>query len=394
MKRRTFLRNSGLASSAFFFPKFLLDGRSELMKGGTNKKLIVIQLSGGNDGLNTIIPHTNDIYYNARPSLSWHESEVLKIHDHFSLNPGLEALQELYDQGEWSIINNVGYPNPDRSHFRSMDIWHTASGSEKYLQTGWLGRYLDHNCTGIADAHKALEIGDELSLALKGNDYNGFVVNDIKTINRAMNNPFVSNHKTSPAQNENLDYLYKVLVDTKQSSDYLYEKSKIYDSKIDYPIDKFGKDMKKVAELINSGNDSSIYYLSLSGFDTHVFQKNKQKRLLKIYADSIASLVKDLKQNENMDDVLIMTFSEFGRRVKENASGGTDHGTANNVFLMGTKLKQAGLYMDEIDLKDLDKGDLKYKIDFRSVYADIVNNWLYENPSKLLMGDFKPLGVV
>jgi uncharacterized protein (DUF1501 family) len=275
-----------------------------------------------------------------------------------------------------------------------MDIWHTASGSDKYLSTGWLGRYLDHQCNGQGDAHKALEISDQLSLALKGEVYNGFVMKDAKTIKKSLENPFLTYDANYDLANENLGYLYKVLADTKQSADYLHEKSKIYKSKTEYPLNPFGKSLKTVAELINSGNDSKIYYLSLGSFDTHVFQKPTQNRLLKVYAESVHAFIKDLKETGKMDDVLIMTFSEFGRRVAQNASNGTDHGTANNVFLMGTKLKKQGLYSDEIDLKDLDNGDLKYKIDFRSVYSDILKGWLDSDPNILIPNKFAGLGLV
>ena len=394
MKRRSFITNSGIATGAMFFPQFLKAGIEGIVKNSGNKKLVVIQLSGGNDGLNTIIPHYNDIYYQLRPSISIGDDEAIKIHENFSLNPGLEAIQPLYDNGEWAIINNVGYPNPDRSHFRSMDIWHTASGSDKYLQSGWIGRYLDHNCSGSGDAHKALEINDELSLALKGKEYNGFVMNDVNTLKNSLKNPFLNDTEHQEDSNGNLNYLYKVLADTRQSADYLYEKSKIYRSKVDYPLGKFSKSLKMISELINSGNDSTIYYASLSGFDTHVFQMGKQKRLLKTYAEAVSAFIEDLKQNDQMDDVLIMTFSEFGRRVKQNASNGTDHGTANNVFIMGNNLKKAGMYSSEIDLEDLDDGDLKYKVDFRSVYADIIQNWMKADSKKILLEDFSPLGIV
>ncbi len=393
MDRRSFVKYSGIASSALFFPKFLRNAKLDIGANSKGRKLVVIQLSGGNDGLNTIIPINNDIYYKLRPSLSIPYSDAIKIEDEFGLNPGLEALRDLYNNGEWAIVNNVGYPNPDRSHFRSMDIWHTASGSEEYLQTGWLGRYLDHNCTGKADAHKALEINDELSLVLKGQSYNGFVMNDPKLLKRSLENPFVSKAPISD-MNENLDYLYKVLADTKESADYIYERSKTYNSKVNYPQNEFGKSMKMVAELINGGNDSTVYYVSLSGFDTHVFQQGKQKRLLKNYAEAVSAFIKDLKGGNMMDETLIMTFSEFGRRVAQNASGGTDHGTANNIFLMGSKLKKAGIYGGVIDLEDLDNGDLKYKVDFRSVYADVIQNWLETDIDKVMKTSFEPLSIV
>ncbi len=172
MNRRNFLKSSGLASTSLLIPSFLSDFRvNKLFKSRSGKILVVVQLSGGNDGLNTIVPFQNDIYYKSRPTLGINNSEVLKVSDELGFNPALQSLQGLYDQGLLSIVNSVGYPNPDRSHFRSMDIWHTASSSDEYLSTGWLGRYLDSNCP---TPYYALEVDDSLSLALKGATRNGF----------------------------------------------------------------------------------------------------------------------------------------------------------------------------------------------------------------------------
>lgn len=360
----------------------------------TGKNLVVIQLSGGNDGLNTIIPYQNDVYYQSRPSLAIPKKEVLGATDELGFHPSMQALHNLYEQGLVSIVNSVGYPNPIRSHFRSMDIWHTASGSESHWQTGWLGRYLDSNCASCT--HHALELDDSISLALKGELHSGFAMENVRQLKRTSDNRFLKAVATQsqPSENETVAYLYKTMLNTQQSADYLFERSKVHQSKTDYPKGSFGRDMKQVSELITADTDTRVYYVSLGGFDTHAGQKNTQKRLLQQFSDGVGALVKDLQQNDLFDDVMIMAFSEFGRRVQQNASNGTDHGTANNVFLVGNQLKKAGFYNASPNLLDLDNGDLKYDVDFRRLYATLLNNWLEADASSILNGRFSPLGII
>lgn len=397
MKRRSFLQKSAMASTSIFVPAFLKAYQPKnLFNSRSGKILVIVQLSGGNDGLNTVIPYRNDIYYQQRPTLAVQKNEVLQVSDQLGLNPVLSPLQSLYDDGLLSIVNNVGYPNPDRSHFRSMDIWHTASESNEYLSTGWLGRYLDSSCQGCEAAHHALEVDDELSLALKGQQKKGFAMSNPQQLKRQTNNPLLKHlaGQDHHDHEENVAYLYKIMADTYSSADYLSEKAKTYSSKMTYPVSAFGKRLKQIAELISADTDTRIYYVSLSGFDTHVNQKNQQERLLKQYAEGMKAFVKDLKQNGLLDDTLIMTFSEFGRRVKQNASRGTDHGTANNLFLIGGKLKQPGFYNEGPDLSALDKGDLIYKVDFRDVYATILDKWLESNSRKILNDSFQGLNFI
>ena len=195
-------------------------------------------------------------------------------------------------------------------------------------------------------------------------------------------------------ENENVAYLYKVLTETQNSADYLYQKTKHGKSHGQYPNTPFGKKLKTMAELVTADTDTKIYYISLSGFDTHAYQIGKHPKLLKQYADGVEALIKDLKSNSLFDDTLIMTFSEFGRRVKQNASKGTDHGTANNLFLMSGSLKKKGLLNEGPDLSNLDKGDLIYKVDFRSVYATILDNWLNTSHAGVLGKQFNKLHFV
>lgn len=394
--RRDFLKNSIFASSSLLIPAFLKAGAPNYLmnKGRNGRKLVVIQLSGGNDGLNTVVPYQNDIYYKLRPTINIGQQEVLKLNDELGLHPSLKPLRSLYDDGLLSIINNVGYPNPDRSHFRSMDIWQTASDSNEFLSTGWLGRYMDA-FGSVVEPHQVLEMDDTMSLALKGANHNGYAVGNIKQLKKGASNKFlkavVDHH--DHAHEGNTAYLYRTLADTFESADYLHDQSQVYSTSSTYPSSAFGKSLKQTAELIISGADTSVYYVSMGGFDTHANQLGQQSKLLKKYADGVAVFMKDLKANGMLDDVLVMTFSEFGRRVKQNASRGTDHGTASNVFLMGGGLKKPGFYNNGPDLSNLDNGDLKYSIDFRRIYASLLNDWLGVDNRMVLGKEFATLGV-
>jgi uncharacterized protein (DUF1501 family) len=397
--RREFIKRSALATvGGLLIPNFLkaFEQKQQFLQANNDKILVVIQLSGGNDGLNTVVPFRNDIYYRERPTIAIQPEKVLKLNDEIGLNPAMEKLRELYDEGFLNIINNVGYPNPERSHFRSMDIWQTASDSDQYLQTGWLGRYLDANCAGDCASYKALEIDDTLSLAMKGEKIKALSVLDTEKLYRQVHGDFISKiAKTQPAEHsENLNYLYKTLAETASSAEVLHTKSKIYKSNASYPQGELGQRLKTISELILSGMPTSVYYVSISGFDTHVNQVNQQERLLRNYSEAVNTFVHELKQNNKLNDVMIMTFSEFGRRVKQNASGGTDHGTANNVFLMGGSLKADRVLNEAPNLKDLDEGDLKYSVDFRQIYATILRNWLNVNDLAILGKRFDGLGFV
>jgi uncharacterized protein (DUF1501 family) len=388
MDRRGFLKMSGIAGTSLLMPNFLKAAGMKMIKF-EGKILVVIQLSGGNDGLNTVVPFRNDDYYRLRPTISISESEVLKLNDSLGFNPALEGLKNIYDQGLLTVINNVGYPNPDRSHFRSMDIWHSGSSSNEFWYSGWLGRYLDAQCGNGKPAHSVLEIDDTLSLAVKGELKNALGVTSPKMLYDSVRSLNVVNN--SQTGNDNLDYLYKTLADTKYSAEYLYDQSTIYSSSVTYPNTELGKHLKTISELIVSGCETSVYYCEHSGFDTHFGQLGKQKNLLSQYSEAVSAFVEDLKLNNKMNDVTIMTFSEFGRRVEQNASGGTDHGTANNVFIINGELKKPGVYNETPDLKNLDQGDLIYQIDFRNVYSTILRKVLKADDVAILKNNFSPL---
>ncbi|MCK8521874.1 DUF1501 domain-containing protein [Aquimarina sp. D1M17] len=394
MRRRDFLKQSVFASGMTLVPSFLkgMEFLSPEQLSGY-KNVIIIQLSGGNDGLNTIIPISNDIYHRLRPSIAKKSDQTLAITNDLAFNLNLKPLKELYDKGEVSIINNVGYPNPNRSHFRSTDIWQTASNTNEYLSTGWVGRYLDANCQ---HPYQAIEVDTSLSLALKGNSINGIAVSDPRQLYRTTREPFfkdiVGHAHKEMLDEDNQGYLYKTMLETYSSASYIHETSKIYITDTEYPQTKFAKNLKTIADFIVSGLKTRVYYSSLGGFDSHVNQLNSQDRLLKVYSEAIGALVKDLKKNDRFKDTLILTFSEFGRRVKQNGSRGTDHGAANNVIAIGGSLKRAGVYNELPNLSNLDEnGDLRFTVDFRSIYATILGNWLQVKDHTILNQNFKKL---
>lgn len=395
-------------------PHFLKAYESQMLGKGpvsTGKILVVVQLSGGNDGLNTVIPYRNDIYYRERPTIAIRPEKVLQLNDEIGLHPAMEPLKALYDDGLLTVINNVGYPNPDRSHFRSMDIWQTASDSNKYVNTGWVGRYLDAACAGKAQQpYRTIEVDDTLSLAMKGSELNGLAVLEPKKLYNQTRSSLITglskvNRTGHDAhQPESVAYLYKTLAATVSSADYVYEKVNRTSQPISpvpagtilaaYPSNELGNRLKTVAQLIQAGVDTSVYYVSISGFDTHINQPGQQERLLGQYAEAVGAFMTDLKTAGRQNDVLMMTFSEFGRRVKQNASNGTDHGTANNVFLIGGGLPARRVLNEAPDLTKLTDGDLTYSVDFRQIYATLLHDYLGADDVAILGRKFDGVKIV
>ncbi|MCW3092080.1 MAG: hypothetical protein JWP81_3149 [Ferruginibacter sp.] len=385
IKRKEFLQIGSLATASFMLPKFLKAFEKPKMVPPGNKVVVVIQFSGGNDGLNTVIPVQNDIYYKSRPGIGIAKDKALSITTEVGLNPALEAFKGLHDNGEMAILNSVGYPNPDRSHFRSMDIWHSASNSKDYINTGWIGRYLDAQCKGCDKPTQAVEIDDVLSLALKGENANGLAFKDPRKLYNTSNEKYFREiNADHHSGGETADYLYKTMSGTLSSADYIFQQSKLHPSAESYPSTALGKDLKTIASLILSDINTKVYYVSLGSFDTHVNQENQQKRLFTELNGAVEAFTADMKKNSRFEDVLLMTFSEFGRRVTQNASGGTDHGTANNMFFISGGLKEKGLLNAMPDLSDLKDGDLQYQVDFRDVYATVLNRWLQADDQLIL----------
>jgi len=399
IKRRKFIQLGSLATATLMMPKFLkaFETTGIAMVPPGNKVVVVLQLSGGNDGLNTVIPVRNDIYHKSRPGIGISKDKALMLNDEAALHPELTILKNLYDDGSLGVLNSVGYPNPDRSHFRSMDIWQTGSASTEFITTGWIGRYLDKQCDQCNQPTQAMEIDDILSLALKGANEKGIAFKDPRRLYNASHENYFKQLAAQHHAEEHerpVDYLYKTMAETLSSADYIFEQSRLHPTIASYPQTELGAAFKTISSLILSDINTKIYYVSLGSFDTHVSQQNRQAHLFKQMNEAVGAFVTDLKNNNRFDDVLLFTFSEFGRRVSQNASGGTDHGTANNVFLVSGSLKQKGLINELPNLTDLEDGDLKYKIDFKQVYATVLNKWLHADDKLILNKQYEYLSFI
>ena len=396
-KRKEFIQIGSLATASLMLPKFLKAFEGRPMVPAGNKVVVVLQLSGGNDGLNTVIPVRDDLYYKSRPGLGIVKSKAVSLTDEVGLHPALTGFKDLYDDGSLGIINSVGYPNPDRSHFRSMDIWQTASQSNEYWTSGWVGRYLDAQCNGCDKPTQAIEIDDVLSLSMKGLHNKGIAVKDPRRLYGTANEKFfkdvMKNHPGDVGE-ESVDYLYKTMSETLSSADYIFKQSKLHPTSAEYPKTELGTSLKTIASLIFSDINTKVYYVSLGSFDTHINQNAQQQRLFTEMNNAVKSFTDDLKANGRFNDVLLFTFSEFGRRVSQNASGGTDHGTANNMFLVSGGLKKKGMINALPNLADLNEGDLKYQVDFKNVYATVVNKWLNADAGKILGKEYEMMDFI
>ena len=395
MDRRKFLKYSALSSvGSAFVPNFLF-GLNEKLEGSALRKpkLVVIQLTGGNDGLNTVIPFRNDQYYRSRPTVAIPSNDIIRLDDELGLNPKMEKFSRLFKEGCVSIINSVGYPNQSRSHFASMDIWHSAADVNKQSKTGWIGNYLD-----VLDkkSHHALEINKQLSGSLKGKNISGMAVQNVGRIQRILHEHDNLLHRSNqfPAGEDNNSFLYQSLININQSADYIKDAHTIKTDNVDFPKTKIGENLSTVSQLIRSGIDTEIYYLSLRGFDSHVNQRKSHDQLLDRYSSAIYHFVESLKKSGHFKDTLILTFSEFGRRVSENGSKGTDHGKGNSVFIIGEHLKQPGIFNDYDDLKRLDNGDIPFKVDFKNIYSDIISEWFKESTKGIISSRYKSLEII
>jgi uncharacterized protein (DUF1501 family) len=376
MNRRNFLSLTGtFTGGMLILPDFLhAIGNSNALITG-NECVIFIQLNGGNDGLNTFIPFQDDAYYYSRPKIAIAKNEVLNMSKGMGFHPALKDLARIMQEANLSVIQNVGYPEPNRSHFRSQEIWQTASSSNEYLSNGWLGRYMDihyhdHNPVG------AVNLDSIDNLALKGKSPNATTVREP---NRYKSNSKSNSDKLS--DNPQLDFVRKIANSVTEGSEEIQKALAKTSKSISYPNTKLGKNLEWIAQLIKGNLNTSVYYTSQNGYDTHDNQIPSQKRNFTELNDAVSTLYDDLKASGKLATTTIVIFSEFGRRVKDNGSG-TDHGTAAPMFIIGGNNK-GKIIGDNPNLIDLDEGDLKYKIDFRSVYATLLLNKLNFDPTKI-----------
>src|SRR5262245_41130208 len=359
--------------------------------GGRTKVLVVVQLGGGNDGLNTIVPVGDDDYYRARPTLAIPRAQAVELVDGLAVHPSLAPLKPLFDARRLAVVQGVGYPNPNRSHFRAMDIWQTGA-PERRENRGWLGRYLDAQCCGEQPRGPlATAIGDgtpraywnEHVLVPSIPDLEHFQLEADARDRRGALDAFRMVYDDDEAAGQYESLIRRVGADALASSEELKRIASAYKPASPYPASAFAKGLQAIAQLVNADLGTRVFYISLGGFDTHAGQKNTHARLLKELGDGLAAFQRDLEGHGQADRVLTMTFSEFGRRVAENGSGGTDHGAAEPMLLLGAV--RGGLIGDHPSLTDLDQGDLKHGIDFRAVYASVLEGWL-ETPSEAVLG--------
>jgi uncharacterized protein (DUF1501 family) len=425
--RRDFLRTTALGSAfTWTVPSFLAHTFSQLQADAADKGmhtatgkdstiLVILQMAGGNDGLNTVVPYGNDHYHNARPRLGLREKGLLKINDELAFNSSLAGLKGLYDAGELSIIQGVGYPNPNRSHFRSTEIWQTASDANRFERHGWLGRYFDNACKG-ADPTVGISVGRQMPQAFAAKKPMGvsledpqgyrFVSSDrpdagetasMEDTFREMNSGGSIGALAGAAMQEGstLDYVERTALDAQISSEQIRAASGKVQNKADYPAGRLGSSLKLVARLIGGGLPTRIFYVSQGGYDTHSNQANSHQRLLKEMGDSVKAFIDDIKAQGNYERVMLMTFSEFGRRVKENASNGTDHGAASVMFVAGKKINAGPLgKYPSLAPGDLHNGDPKFTTDFRSVYAGVLEQWLRTPCAPVLGRKFEPISLL
>jgi uncharacterized protein (DUF1501 family) len=367
--------------------------------------LVVLQLSGGNDGINTVIPFADPKYAELRPTLGFASKDVLKLTDSVGLNPNLGKLKALYDQGKMAVVQGVGYPNPNRSHFRSMDIWHSAAPAT-FERSGWLGRYVSACQCAQDNSLPAMSVGDQLNTMFWTETTLVPAVASIGAFSFLTDTKY-KNDRTF--QMQTLQNIYnqagnwsaseglirRGTLNALASSAELQNVASTYKSPVTYPTNNgLANQLKMVAQVIAGNLGTRLFSVSMGGFDTHANQKDNQNKLFVQMGDAIDAFMQDLANMKQQDNVTIMTFSEFGRRVKQNGSNGTDHGTAEPMFIIGNQVK-GGLYGSYPSLSDLDNnGDLKFSADFRSVYAGLLQDVVGADPTPILAGGFSPIDVI
>jgi uncharacterized protein (DUF1501 family) len=400
MQRKNFLLGaiSGLSVVGSFdnvFAQAFAQSPVPGLPGADDRVLVVINFQGGNDGLNTVVPFGLPDYYRMRPSLAIPQGDVLRIDDTVGLNPVLAPFKKMYDSGSVAIVQGVGYPDPDHSHFRSTEIWQTAA-PRTYETTGWLGRYLDDAGLPKDNLFNAVALNNVLPEALvaKSTDVpavdalRGYGLrSDRSSSDREAFHEFVRD-TTVPFQSPYLSAVAEIEDHAQRGAEELPKLVADYKAGVTYPATALGRSLALAAQIIGSKLGTRVLYVQHGSFDTHVTQKATQDRLLGEFANAIAAFYGDLAAHGNDKRVMTMTFSEFGRRVAENASRGTDHGEAAPVFLIGGGVK-GGLYGSHPDLGRLNDGNLAFSTDFRSVYATVIQRWL-GRPSEAIVGGTFP----
>ncbi len=412
--RRDFLRTSALLGFGATVPTFLgntaLAAPTSDKPGAKDTILVVVQLTGGNDGLNTVIPFADAEYAKLRPNIAIKKDDVKKLTDSLGLHPSMGEFAKLHDDKALCVVQGVGYPNPDQSHFRSMDIWHAAS-TDKSLTEGWLGKAF--KTQAVPGFHLADSTKESAPLALTGAPARIPSITSLedfqlkvaaadpaeqakqKRLIESVSGTANPDRKVGGASPDLLDFVRRTATTTYASTEKLASIGKTYTPKVTYPTTPLANRLKLTAQLIDAGVGARLFYVSLDGFDTHAGQGGAtggHANLLGTVSDAIAAFYRDVAARGHGERVCVMTFSEFGRRAKENGSKGTDHGSGAPLFLVGGRVN-AGIVGDHPSLTKLEDGNLKHHTDFRTVYAAVLNEWLGVDATKVLGKGFEPAKV-
>jgi uncharacterized protein (DUF1501 family) len=407
--RREFLklgtRGIGLLAFSRFAPSFLVESAHAQAPSPEKDRtiLVLVQLAGGNDGLNTVVPYADSNYHRLRPTLGLKKEQLVTINDTVALNAACTPLQRLLADGKLGIVQNVGYPNPNRSHFRSTEIWETASESNQFLASGWLGRYFDNACGGLPKGDPCgVNISNEVPQAFASDQAHPTFSfspggrggrggrENLTLLESMLQHPDGDDHDHAHG---NAGYLRHTMMDALVTEKRFQSILGGYKPGADYPASPFANSLRNVAALIAAGVSTRVYYVSLTGFDTHTNQLNTQNNLLKQLSEGLAAFQRDLESKRLDGQVLTMTFSEFGRRPSENESKGTDHGTAAPLFVMGSRVK-AGVHGQAPNLHVDRNEDLAFSTDFRAVYSTVLSRWLECDATQILGKTYAPLGFV
>jgi len=406
--RREFLKwgGGGLGLLAFsqFAPSFLVESTLAATPAPEKDRsiLVLVQLAGGNDGLNTVIPYEDPEYYRLRPTIGIKKEEAIRLDDMLGLHPSLAAIHALMQEGNAGIIQNVGYPNPNHSHFRSSEIWETGSESNQFLPTGWIGRFLDNDCggapgtAGTGGDPVAVHVTNELPQSfLADKPHSTFGLRGGSGRGNRENLAFLEKlvkHDDHEA-NANASFLRSTMMDALVTEQRVQKILGGYRAESAYPGNNFAQSLRNVAALISAGMSTRVYFVSLGGFDTHSNQVNNHGNLLRTLSEGLAAFQKDLVAKKLDSQVLTMTFSEFGRRPNENESRGTDHGTAAPLFVMGKSIK-GQLHGTSPSLNLKKNQDLEFSTDFRQVYATVLDKWFSCPTGQVLGKTYEPLSFI
>jgi uncharacterized protein (DUF1501 family) len=359
-----------------------------------DRVFVVLNLAGGNDGLNTVVPYSMPQYYRYRPTLGISQNDVLHLNEQIGLNPAMRSLKAMYDRGDVAIVQGVGYPRPDHSHFRSTQIWQTAA-PDTYERTGWVGRYLDTAGLPKTNLFGGVAIAQVLPEVMVAKNVDVPAISEIRAYGLRSDKSADSrdalrsivNDERVPFSSPYLATVAEIEAHAQRGSEELPKLIAGYKTNASYPATPLGRSLALAAQIIGSRLGTRVIYVQHGSFDTHTVQKKTQDTLLESLSNALSAFYSDLAAHGNDKRVLTMTFSEFGRRVAENASRGTDHGEASPMFLVGGGVK-GGVYGAHPSLERLDNGDVTYTTDFRSVYTTVIERWLGRSAQPVIAGSY------